>query len=228
MDAPANETAYERKLRMLDPMRRTCMACSMCELGRKEVDRDGLGIFRDPHVFSNQNPTRFMVYGQNPGWNEVLKGKPFVGDAGNNFDVHLGANGLSRDDFYIANTVRCYTEKNARPSEKHVERCRPFLEMEINLIRPLLIVALGAVAFEQLCPGKKFSDHMGSVAESRYEVSVFAVYHPSPLNMQDAERRVEFARQMKLMCALVKRLKSEHSQVTPERPGVHPTYSEPR
>lgn len=228
MDAPATETTYERKLRMLEPMYRTCMACSMCSLGRRLVDRDGLGVMRDPHVFSNQNPTRFLVFGQNPGFNEVIKGEPFVGDSGNNFDVHLVANGLSRLDFYISNVVKCLTDKNARPEQKHIERCRPFVDMEVNLLRPLLIVALGGVAFEQFCPGKVFADGLGTITMSRYEVPVFAVYHPSPLNLEDAGRRVEFAKQMRLMCGLVKHMKAEHGLETPTQPGRHPLRVEPR
>lgn len=205
---PTNETPYDRKYRMLEQVKRACMACSMCELGRAGVSRDNK-VYRDPHVFSNQNPTRFMAIGQNPGWNEVCQCEPFVGDAGDNFNKHLADNGLERNDFYISNTIKCYTQGNAQPLDKHIQRCRPFLDIEINLIRPLLIAALGAVAFGRLCPGVKFSEALGNITESdAYEVPVFALYHPSPLNLGDPERATAFARQMRLLCGLVKRLKA--------------------
>lgn len=209
MLADPNETPYDRKLRMLEQLRKTCMACTMCELGRKPVSRDGK-IFVDPHVLSNLNPTRFMVVGQNPGYEEVRKCQPFVGQSGRNFDVQLTCNGLQRSDFYICNTVRCYTAGNARPNNEHVERCRPFLQIEINLIRPLLVIALGGVAFEQLCPHIKFSDALGDVTQSKlFNVPVFAIYHPSPLNLADEDRNKDFKKQMRVMCGVVKRLKAK-------------------
>src|SRR4051812_34835573 len=96
--APQDESRYDRRLRMLQQVRRACMACDMCELGRHGVSRYGVNkhgasghgasganisdgqIQFDPHVFSSMTPTRFMVVGQNPGWTEVCKCEPFVGD----------------------------------------------------------------------------------------------------------------------------------------------------
>lgn len=207
--APTNESPIGRKLRMLREVKRACMACTMCELGRKGASKDGK-LFRDPHVFSNLNPTRFMVVGQGPGWNELEKCEPFVGQSGENFDNEIRKNGLCRGDFYICNTVRCFVDGNAKPSEKQARLCEPFLRIEINLIHPLLVVALGAVAFERLCPGVVFNDGLGTVTTSKiYNVPVFAVYHPSPLNLQDLARRQLFADQMRILCKLVKRLKEK-------------------
>lgn len=201
------ETPYDRKLRMLRQLAITCRACTMCELGRKNAIKDDTS--RDPHVFSNLNPTRFVVVGQNPGWNELAANEPFVGAAGDNFNKELKVNGLSRDDFYIGNATKCWTKDNAKPSDKHVERCRPFLMMEINLIRPLLVVALGALAFDCLCPNVKFNDGLKRITKSElFDVNVFAVYHPSPLNM--ASRKEMFQDQMKVLCKLVKALKKKH------------------
>ncbi len=209
---PTVELVRERKLRMLEPLKVVCSQCTMCELGRRLAVRDG--DFHDPHVFSNMNPTRFMVVGQNPGWTEVCEKEPFVGESGNNFDMAVALNGLSRDDFYICNTVRCYTDANVRPTEKHVARCKPFLDMEINLIQPLLIAALGAVAFDRLCPGVSFDLSLGNIVESSiYDVPVFALYHPSPLNLKDQVRAVAFSKQMRLFCGVVKHLKARAEKV---------------
>lgn len=201
------ETPYERKMRMLVPLSQTCLACSMCELGLKVAVRGSLGL--DPHVLSNMNPTRFMVVGQNPGWNELRKREPFVGDAGKNFDDEISKHGLTRKDFYICNTVRCYTEGNSRPSATHVERCEPFLRMEINIIKPRLVISLGAVAFDQLCPGVSFQDSMSKITKSKkFGVNVFAIYHPSPLNLDEGGKRAAFEEQVELMCGLVTALKT--------------------
>lgn len=209
--APVNETPYQRKMRMISQLRNACMACTMCELGRQGATKDKK-LYRDPHVFSNQNPTRFVVVGQNPGWNELEKCEPFVGQAGGNFDDELEKNGLTRDIFYICNTVRCYTEGNRKPSQLHVERCEPFLRMEMTLLRPQLVIALGAVAYERLCPDNKesFNDALGTIVHSsRYDVKVYTIYHPSPLNMRDAGRKRMFQKQIRMLCKLIKKIQED-------------------
>jgi DNA polymerase len=182
----------------------------MCELGRNAAVRND--IERDPHVFSNMNPTRFAVIGQNPGWNELKAGEPFVGDAGANFNKEIEANGLSRDDFYIGNGVKCFTPKNAKPGPKHQERCKPFLKMELSLIKPLLVIVLGASAFEALCPGVKFGESLKKITKSEaFDVNVYAVYHPSPRNMNSPGRANMFRDQIKVLCKLVNKLKQKHN-----------------
>ncbi len=200
------EFPFDRKLRMLKHLSTTCTACSMCELGLKPAIKNDES--RDPHVLSNLNPTRFMVIGQNPGWNEICVREPFIGAAGKNFNEKITKHGLSRDDFYICNVVRCFTAGNVKPSAKNVERCSPFLRIEINLLKPKLVVALGAVAFAALCPDAVFSDSLKRIVKSSvYDVPVFAIYHPSPLNFIDNNRMVIFEDQIKVLCALVKKLK---------------------
>jgi|2_EtaG_2_1085320.scaffolds.fasta_scaffold00215_29 DNA polymerase len=200
------EKLYDRKLRMLRQLDVACVACSMCELGLKEAVKNN--TVRDPHVFSNLNPTRYMVVGQNPGWNELEKREPFVGAAGANFDKAIAPHGLSRNDFYICNTVRCFTISNTKPTDKHKKRCESFLQMEINLIKPRLVIALGAVAFSQLCPETEFKNGLKKITKSSVynNAPVFAIYHPSPVNFRDGTRREAFASQIQVMCGLVKEL----------------------
>lgn len=206
--APENEAPYERKLRMLREVKRACMACTMCDLGRKGASKDGK-LFRDPHVFSNMNPTRFMVFGQGPGWHELEKCEPFVGAAGENFNIEIVKYGLSRNDFYISNAVRCYVKDNQPPNHEHINRCKPFLMIEVNLIRPLLIITLGAVAFRVFCPTANYNESLGKLIHSaEFDINVFAVYHPSPLNLSDIIRRAEFEHQMCLICKVINRIKS--------------------
>lgn len=213
MQLTGTETPYDRKLRMLGQLSSACTACSMCELGLKEAIKKN--IARDPHVFSNMNPTRYMVVGQNPGWNELEQREPFVGAAGENFDNEISKHQMSRDDFYICNTVRCFTQGNTKPTDKHKKRCEPFLQIEINLIKPRLVIALGAVAFSQLCPGAEFSNGLKKITRSSlYDIPVFAIYHPSPVNFRDGSRRELFASQIKVMCVLVKELQKRDELTT--------------
>lgn len=201
--AKSDESPYDRKTKALSFVKMSCFACSMCELGRNGVTRDDK-LYHDPHVFSNMNPVRVMVIGQNPGWNEVVESAPFVGDSGKAFDAEIVKYGLAREDFYITNAVKCHTDKNARPLNKHIERCKPFLDIEINTIRPVLIITLGALAFEAVCPGVKFSDSFRKIVMSdRYDIPVFAVYHPSNRNLDDEAIFNEFKVQMRIACKLV-------------------------
>lgn len=207
-----NETPYDRKLRMLRQLSNTCLACSMCSLGQCGAKRND--TVRDPHVLSNMNPTRYMVVGQGPGWTELEKREPFVGAAGKNFDAEIAKHGLDRSWFYITNTIRCFVPDNAKPDKKSIARCEPFLQIEFNLIKPFLVITLGAVAFEQLCPDADFAAALGNITKStKYGVSVYSIYHPSPLNLADSSRREAFAAQIKKMCLLVKALKKRHGDL---------------
>lgn len=202
------ETPYDRKLRMLRQLNNTCKACTMCSLGRRDVE-DNIGL-RDPHVFSNMNPTRFVVVGQNPGINEVREGTPFVGHSGDNFNIEIEANGLSRDDFYITNIVKCFTKDNAKPSLKNINRCKTFLMMELSLINPILVITLGAVSFNCLCPSTRYSDGLKNITKSEeFDVDVYGVYHPSPRNLGDRYKNSMFKKQIEVLCKLVNKLKEK-------------------
>lgn len=203
-DKPNMTDDQKRKLEMLRPLHAACMACTMCRLGRQEHIHRGNKIDQ-PHVFSNMNPSRYVVIGQNPGYNECVEGEPFVGDAGEVFNEQIELNGLSRDKFYITNTVKCHTPENRAPELDEVSICEPFLRMELKVLRPVLVISLGAVAFNILCPDKKYSDSLGTVVESRFEVKVFPVYHPSPRNMTDPSRKRKFSEDIAKMCALIKK-----------------------
>ncbi len=180
----------------------------MCELGLKCAEKND--TLRDPHVFSNMKPHRVMVVGQNPGWDELAAGEPFVGAAGQNFDDEIAKHGMTRDEFYICNTVRCWTKGNTRPTQKNVERCEPFLRIEINLLKPKLIIALGGVAFSQLCPDAVFGKSFLKLTKSKYGIKIFPVYHPSPVNFRDGSRKQVFEEQIATMCRLVKATKAKY------------------
>ena len=197
------EIWQERVLRMLRTVRKTVISCSMCHLGRKMCIDNEYSF--DPHVFSNMIPSRWMVVGQNPGFNECMKGEPFVGDAGKFFDKCVKDGGLSRSNFYISNAVRCHTVGNEKPMAEHVERCEPFLRIEINLLRPRLVITLGAVAFEVFCPGMKLTKNLGGIVESdKFGVKVYPVYHPSPRNMNVKARMEKFEEDISNLCKLVR------------------------
>jgi uracil-DNA glycosylase family 4 len=210
--AANSETLFERKMRMLISLSQTCISCSMCELGTEVAMRDHIG--RDPHVFSNLNPTQFIIADLNPKWAELEKFEPFVGESGRVFDNEISKWGIKRKDFYICNIVRCYVSenKNSSPTAEHIKKCESFFHMEINIIRPKLIVALGPVVFHQLCSAVSFVGSLKKITKSeRFKIPVFAVYHPSQLDFSNSEHRLIFEDQIKVLCALICAINSKHS-----------------
>ena len=116
-----------------------CTRCRLHEQGRKQI------------VFGVGNPNaELMFIGEAPGADEDLQGEPFVGRAGQLLTNMIKAMGLSRDDVYIANIIKCRPPGNRTPERDECATCSPFLMRQIAAIRPKAIVALGAVAAKTL------------------------------------------------------------------------------
>ena len=202
------ESAAAKRKQMLPHLGEACISCKMCPLGWSDATKDGYK--KDPHVFADYDFLgwqRFMIVGQNPGWNEVKEGVPFVGQSGKNFEnaLTLGTP-WSRSDFYITNAVKCFTTGNRQPNPKEVDRCEPFLRMEIEIIRPVFVVALGATAFNMLCPDLKFGDCVGKISDSsKFDIKVFTTYHPSPRNMAVADRKSKFYKDIRMLGKIMSR-----------------------
>jgi uracil-DNA glycosylase len=133
-----------RRERLLAQAAVTADACRKCEIGYQ----------RRKNVYGEGDPTaRLMVVGEGPGETEDLLGRPFVGRAGQLLDRMLGAIELAREDVYICNTVKCRPTvpgprgpRNRAPEPEEMANCRPFLDQQIELVAPGVILALGAPA----------------------------------------------------------------------------------
>ena len=116
-----------------------CRQCKLCQTRTQTVF--GVGIESAP----------LMVVGEGPGADEDAQGEPFVGRAGKLLDEMLKAIGHSRrENTYIANVVKCRPPGNRDPETDEVESCRPYLEQQIRLVKPKLIVGLGRIAAQRL------------------------------------------------------------------------------
>lgn len=199
-------------LKSLRPLQAACKECRMCRLGRMTHEHNGKPL-PEPHVFSNMNPTKFMVVGQNPGFNECMKDEPFIGEAGELFNDTINKNGLQREMFYITNIVKCHTPANRAPESDETAACSHFLAQEILTIRPKFVITLGAVAFEALCPKLTYNASLGKLVKSeKFGVSVYPIYHPSPRNMIDPGRKAKFEEDIKVLCELITRISSSAAQ----------------
>ena len=116
-----------------------CQRCKLAKLGRKQIVF-GTG---DPHA-------ELMFIGEGPGADEDEQGLPFVGRAGQLLNNMIAAMGLEREQVYIANIVKCRPPGNRTPERDECDTCSPFLMRQIGVIRPKVIVALGATAAKNL------------------------------------------------------------------------------
>lgn len=182
-------------------LRGECLRCTKCSVGGRFIDNKPCNVFSNLCI-----KTKFMVVGQNPGYHEVEQGTPFVGVSGKFFDEQIEqVLGITRKDIYICNTIRCYTEKNRPPTKEEVKNCEYFLDREIEILKPKVVVTLGSFAFKRLTEMDRISLYHGQIITSaRYNIKVFPLYHPSPLNMNRPDRKQEFVRDLEKLGEFLK------------------------
>ncbi|RDU99537.1 uracil-DNA glycosylase [Trinickia dinghuensis] len=156
-----------------DALEARVSACERCRLCEKRTNT----------VFGvGDRAGDWMLIGEGPGENEDKQGEPFVGQAGKLLDSMLRALSLARgENVYIANVVKCRPPGNRNPEPDEVARCEPYLQRQVALVKPKLIVALGRVAAQSLLKtDASISSLRGRV--HRYEdVPVIVTYHPAYL-----------------------------------------------
>jgi DNA polymerase len=130
-----------------------------------------------------------MFIGEGPGADEDKTGRPFVGRAGQLLTKMIEAMGLTRQQVYIANVVKCRPPENREPFQDEVAACMGFLRTQIKLINPKVIVCLGATSAGHLLnPGKRISNIRGHFLE--YEgLKVMPTYHPAYLLRNETKKR---------------------------------------
>jgi DNA polymerase len=119
-----------------------------------------------------------MIIGEAPGAEEDRLGKPFVGRAGRLLSQLLEDNNIPRDKVYITNCVKCRPPKNRDPTKAEMQACRKWLDHQINIIKPNLIILLGRIALKNILGKDKISDYNGKVTEENNQ-KYFITYHPS-------------------------------------------------
>ena len=148
----------------------------------KDCQNCPLGATRTKFVFGVGNPNADLVFvGEAPGADEDRIGEPFVGRAGKLLDKMLAAIGLSRRDVYILNVLKCRPPGNRNPLPAEVAECEPYLQEQLRLLDPKLIVTLGRVAAQTLL---RVSESLKEMRSRTYEYSgieVRATYHPAAL-----------------------------------------------
>ncbi len=145
---------------------RTCTRCDLCRTRTNSVPGAG-------------NPNASVMFiGEGPGFNEDQQGLPFVGQAGKYLNELLGIAGLSRDDVFITNVVKCRPPSNRDPLPDEIAACSGYLERQMKLIDPELVVTLGRFSMNRWFPADKISRIHGQ-ERSFDDRMVMPMYHPA-------------------------------------------------
>ncbi|MFC1864994.1 uracil-DNA glycosylase [Chloroflexota bacterium] len=143
-----------------------CQQCEIAKLRTNVVPGEGA---EDADI---------LFIGEAPGWHEDQQGSPFVGPAGQFLNELLASINLNRQQVYIANVIKCRPTGNRDPLPVEIHNCRRWLEKQIELICPKMVVTLGRYSMAMFFPGKSISKIHGT-AQKRDNVIYYAMYHPA-------------------------------------------------
>jgi uracil-DNA glycosylase len=145
---------------------RGCPLCKLARTRKNAVPGEG------------QLSAKVMFIGEAPGRSEDEKGRPFVGAAGRILDDLLHKAGIERSQVFITNVVKCRPPSNRVPEDDEVSACRPYLERQIDLIRPKVICILGRTAYSSLLGGGSITADRGKIVEKAGQ-KYFLTIHPA-------------------------------------------------
>jgi uracil-DNA glycosylase family 4 len=156
-----------------------CPDCALCRSRNRAVPGEG------------PEDAEIMFVGEAPGFYEDQQGRPFVGPAGRLLEDLLTSIGLRRDQVYIANVIKCRPPDNRDPLPKEVEACRKWLERQIELIKPKVVVPLGRFSLAWFFPNESIGRAHG---QARYRDGIYylPMYHPAAaLHAANMRRAIE-------------------------------------
>ena len=155
-----------------------CTRCKLAGLGRTQI------------VFGVGNPSADLMFvGEAPGADEDIQGEPFVGRAGQLLTKIIEAIGLKREDVYIANVLKCRPPGNRNPEPDEVERCEPFLQRQIDVVKPKVIVALGKFGAQCLLKTNLPITRLRGQEFKYRDAILIPTYHPAYLLRTPSAKR---------------------------------------
>jgi uracil-DNA glycosylase family 4 len=168
-----------------------CTRCKLHALGRHNI------------VFGVGSPSADLMFvGEAPGHDEDIQGIPFVGRAGQLLTKIIEAIGLTRDEVYIANVIKCRPPENRNPEPDEVNTCEPFLFRQVQVVRPKVIVALGTFAAQTLLRTKDPISRLRGRVFKYGEARLVPTFHPAFL-LRSPERKRDVWEDMKSVRAML-------------------------
>jgi DNA polymerase len=166
------------KKEFLDAVAAEIIVCTKCQLSKNRKNAV-------PGEGNPESPVMFI--GEAPGQSEDIKGKPFVGAAGKFLETLLSEIGLSRNDVFICNIVKCRPPRNREPMPNEIQTCSPYLDRQINIIKPKFVVTLGnystAYIFSKAnLPFNGITQARGKFYQAtilNMQITIFPTFHPA-------------------------------------------------
>jgi uracil-DNA glycosylase family 4 len=181
-----------------------CQKCEIAKFRTKVVPGEGA---EDADI---------MFIGEAPGWHEDQQGRPFVGPAGQFLDRLLNSINLNRTQVYIANVIKCRPSSNRDPLPTEIQNCRAWLDQQIEIIKPNMIVTLGRYSMARYFPGKSISKIHGT-AQKHDDIIYYAMYHPAAALHQQSLRQAIEADMLKIPALLAEAGKVEETEPQPQQ-----------
>ena len=184
VNVPASVAADERAsaIAAMDwaALKEAVKACTACGL-RAGCTQTVFGV--------GDERAKWLIIGEAPGADEDKQGEPFVGRAGQLLNSMIAALGLKREQVYIANVLKCRPPGNRDPKPEEAELCRPFLERQIALIQPKIILAVGRIAAQNLLQTETPIGRLRGTVHRLGSVPLVVTYHPAYLLRSPGEKR---------------------------------------
>ena len=181
-----------------------CQRCEIAKYRTKAVPGEG------------PEDAEIMFVGEAPGWHEDQQGRPFVGPAGQYLEQLLAFIDLKREQVYIANVIKCRPAANRDPLPAEIQNCCQWLERQIEIIRPKMIVTLGRYSMAMFFPGKSISKIHGT-AQKRDGVIYYAMYHPAAALHQQSLRQAIEADRLKIPALLAEAKNMAEAEPQPQQ-----------
>ena len=181
--------------------------CQDCELSKHRI-----------RVVPGEGPENcnLLFIGEAPGWHEDQQGRPFVGPAGKFLEELLASIGMKRNQVYIANVIKCRPPANRDPLPGEIQICSKWLNHQIELIRPKMIVTLGRYSMARYFANESISKVHGK-ARKQGDTIYYAMYHPAAALHQGSLRKVIEADMLKIPQILAQAEKLTEAEAEPQQ-----------
>jgi uracil-DNA glycosylase len=181
-----------------------CQQCELAKFRQKVVPGEGA---EDADI---------VFIGEAPGWHEDQQGRPFVGSAGQFLEELLASIRLKREEVYICNVIKCRPPNNRDPLPGEIKACQPWLDRQLELIHPKLIVTLGRYSMARFFPGETISKVHGKVRRQG-DIIYYAMYHPAAALHQQSLRQTIQADMLKIPSLLAQTEKIPQTEEKPQQ-----------
>ncbi len=173
-------TKKDTALAALSEKIQACKKCRLCEQRTQAVPGEGSA---DAEV---------LFIGEGPGKDEDLQGRPFVGRAGKLLTEMIESIGWQREQVFIANVVKCRPPNNRDPEPDEIKACYPYLEEQVRIIQPQLIVTLGRHSMNRFLPGLRISQDHGQPVRRADGQAYLPLYHPAAALYSPSQKDIHF------------------------------------